>query len=236
MRNFSLLIIFFIPITIFSQSTDFYDVVYLKQGNYVKGMVLSIENGKLEMVDTKGKSFNFSMSEIDRIEKPDFDRNDYLNINPDLKFNKQSAAKPFYMLTKMSINRSVDNEETYLGGTVSGGFNYKGFGFGMGIAYNGYTKTEEEAYLPVMFDIRYTFYYPSVKPYLYLNPGYSFKLKKREGFMLATGVGALMGINNFLSVTFELGYYWQKFNKEIGIFTQVGSNDFLVMNFGLQLF
>jgi len=225
-----------IPASLLSQTSEFYDIVYLKKGNYVKGMVLSIENDIVEIVDMKGKAYTFKMDEVEKIEKTDFDRNIYLNIDPDSKVDRNSLNKTMYALTKLSINRNYIDKKSYLGGTIAGGVKFGGLGLGLAIAYNSYTILEDEAYLPLMLDVRYTFYYPVVRPYIYFNPGYSFKFKDRDGMMLSAGVGGSIKFNNYISGIVELGYYWQKFQKEILNYKVVGSSDFLTLNFGLQLF
>lgn len=226
------ILLFFVLLTsvkVFSQDIPL-DAVYFKDGTRMIGIVTELIPGtSLKITDRNGKDFTFSMAIVDHIEKENYNRDEYL-VKPktDLRNNSLNRVTN---LTKIGAARNViENKYNFsVANVLSYQYTYSAVGIGVS-----YLKNDSNTFIPIYLDLRYTFNYPSIKPYFYGDVGYSISNEISRGVYFGLGSGLKVNINNTVNLIFEFGYSYQRIGYRLYNFDITGYKDFISFNTGIQ--
>jgi hypothetical protein len=157
--------------------TTYEDVVYLKNGSIIRGMIMEqIPNQSLKIQTADRNLFVFTFDEIEKITK---------EVVPDASKDKEKPEKSeydrgrftFIIEGNIGISAGIDNqgrrraEVISGGGTVAFDVNIKQkFCIGLG---SGFDAIDIYSFIPVFLDTRYFFSTKPFSPYLSAGLGYS---------------------------------------------------------------
>lgn len=185
------------------------DVVYLKNGSIIRGVILENIPNKSIKIETADRSvFVYQTDEIEKLAT---------EIIPEKKespLTNQGFQPGYKGIVELGFQTSVK----YLGTdrfilNIINGFQvspYFSFGFGTGLQY----YRDVEAYLvPVFIDFRANLMIQKVSPYLALGLGYSYDPKydfSGVGFLLTPTIGVCIAVSGKSKVYAGIGYEMQK--------------------------
>jgi hypothetical protein len=188
------------------------DVVYLKNGSVIRGIIIEQIPNQSIKIQTKDRNvFVFKYDDIEKItkENPPLD---YSNNNSKVTDFKKSG---FINQTEINYspgiglieygNNSIRNSINFIGfRTVNGYQLNQHFSFGIGIGIDNY---KDETFLPVTADIRMTLLKGKASPVFTWNVGYAVGLNNIQGGVI---FNPQIGIKTFISKNvaylFNLGY------------------------------
>ncbi len=194
--NFVLTIIIFVisnSINTLAQTHQHYhEVIYLKNGTEVKGIILEHTSDKSIRVKTKDGEVIYKEEEVDRIVKEFYD----------------IRKKGYFNLTE--VTAGVGKTDASIGISTVNGFILKPhFSVGLGVAYDYYITAGSMA--PVFADVRITFHDKRFTPFLYGDAGYAFGISSHNndqlkgGLFLNPGVGLKSYISKRSALLISLG-------------------------------
>jgi len=226
-RHSKVLIIFYLLISVLFISKFSYaqekmqDVIYLNNGSILHGEIVEIKaNVSITLKSNCGDTWVISQTDIERIakepvlksiilkdsiEKISYKRKGYYsNINIGFMFGGNMDT-PFPPLSLMFVN---------------------GYQFDWGLALGAGLGLDllNEAYMPAVLDLRYTFLNSKVSHFIYLQGGYAISLedpdpydydyyyyydsdlKSKGGFLVNPGIGFKLNLNNKNAFSFGIGY------------------------------
>lgn len=229
MRKFLTVLFLIITANVFSQDPVL-DVVYFKDGTRMMGIITELIPGStLKITDRNGKDFTFSMSLVDHIEKENYNRDEYL-VKPKTDSLKNYINK-FTNITKIGVAKNIiENKYNFSASNI---FSYQFTHAALGIGVS-YLKSDSSTFIPIYLDLRYTFNYPSVKPYFYGNAGYSVSNEISRGLYLGLGSGLKVNVNNSVNLIFEFGYIYHRVGYRLYNFDVSGYKDFITFSTGIQ--
>ena len=227
-KYFSVIIIFsllisalFIPNYTHAQEKT-QDVIYLKSGSILHGEIINIKaNESITLISNCGDTWVLDQQDIERITKelptkPIFANDSlkqvisykqsgfYSNINVGFLFGGNMDT-PFPPLSLMFVN------------------GYQ-FDWGMAIGAGFGLDLLNEAYMPVVLDLRYTFRNTKLSHYIKLQGGYAISLedpdpynydyggyyesglKSKGGYIINPGIGFKLNLNEKNAFSFGIGY------------------------------
>src|SRR5690606_12866942 len=207
MKKYLILFLFLLFATVSSAQNNYQDVVYLKNGSIIRGVIIEQVPNKSIKIETADRSvFVHTMDEIEKLTKEPFQKNNEYRSSSGL----QSGYKVIVELGNQVASGSFGMDRLKL--NIVNGYQinpYFSLGFGTGLRYY---FDAEAALIPFFADFRTYFINNKVTPYLSLGIGYSLDATNSlegVGFLLnpATGVSFKVG-NSAMNV--GLGYEMQK--------------------------
>jgi hypothetical protein len=209
MTKYLLLLLFALIATASLAQGDYQDVVYLKNGSVIRGIIIEqIPNKSIKIETYDSNIFVYKMDEIEKMTK-----------------------EPYIGITNLSKNESSQQgymgivELAYEGGTEYGldrvkidiinGFQVNPYiSIGLGCGIRDYTNTDI-ALVPVFGNWKVNFTNNKITPYLSLGIGYSFDAThnfKGVGFMLNSTIGVSFKISDKTALLVGLGCEMQILN------------------------
>lgn len=229
MKKILFIILLLAVVKVYSQDIPL-DVIYFKDGTRIMGVITELIPGStVKITDRNGKDLSFSMSVVERIEKENFNRDDYLNRPK--RDSIYYATKKFTNITKVGLVRNISDYKNNV--TFSNVFSYQvnELSFGIGGSYikyaSGYT-------VPLFIDAKYTFLFQKIKPYFYIDLGYSVSDEKGKGIYFQTGTGVRFNIKNNIDLVFDAAYSYQKVDFNVSSYRIVEYRDNLHITTGIQ--
>jgi len=222
---------------------DMEDVVYLKNGAIIRGIIIEQEpNKSLEIKSNDNNYLIFKMDEIQKIAKEnklkdleDYKKKGFLNIN-ELGFG-------FGINTINTYHGSVDIDKQYpmMGiRTINGYQLNEYFSFGLGIGFEAFLDGDEKgALMPLMLDARFNFLKGKYAPTLNLNCGYSVGFQNSSGIAANPSIGFKMYLTKKIAYLFNIGYKVQQQNvkkpDQYGVdVTRIVNYQFFALSTGLS--
>ncbi|GAB1453450.1 hypothetical protein MASR2M47_35060 [Draconibacterium sp.] len=181
---------------------NYQDVVYLKNGSIIRGIIIEqVPNKSLKIETTDRSVFVYQMDEIEKLVK-----------EPSKSNLAAECLEPGYKgIVEAGFNIGVGDGEGY--NTIKINFingyqimPYLSVGIGTGIRFN---IDYEEALIPLFADFRVNFLNKRLSPYASLGLGYTFDATyyfESVGFLVNTSAGISYKISNKSAVLFGLGY------------------------------
>jgi hypothetical protein len=191
------------------------DVVYLKNGSVIRGIIIEQVPNQSIKIQTKDRNvFVFKFDEIEKMTKE--------NLPVDNSYNNSKATdfKKSGFINVTEINYSLG-----VGDVIVGNYTYKNvdnsFGFrtingyqlnehlslGIGI---GIDKYKSATLLPITFDARATILKGKVSPVFTANIGYAVGLNDvKGGLVINPQIGFKTYISKNVAYLFNVGYKWQ---------------------------
>lgn len=193
-----------------SFSQGYRDVVYLRNGSIVKGIIVEqVPNQSLKIKTADGSVFVYQMADVQKIAKEAFHgrRFGYGNMAREGRETQLTANKKGYkgfVDLGFTFNTSDFDGASIFSISTTHGYQFNPHLFvGGGIA-PGITTQHSNFTLPVFADVRGTFMNNHIAPFADLKVGYS--VADLSGFYLAPSVGVRFAITDKLGVNASLGY------------------------------
>ena len=211
-------ILFFMLVTTLSFAQGNYqDVVYLKNGSIIKGVIVEQVPNKSIKIETSGGSvFVYTMDEIEKLTREQLKEESVVSSNLpkgsiELGYQIGSGDYKFDRL-KLNFISSYEVSPQFL------------MGYGLGFRFY---FDQDVALMPFLADFKYNFEGASVTPFLALSMGYSFDITNEfegAGFLLNPRFGVNFNTSGKsklgVSVGYEMqrmdvyDYYWDEISTE----------------------
>ncbi len=190
------------------------DVVYLKNGNILRGTIIEhVPNKsiKLQMMDRSVN--NFTYDEIEKMEQeprpvtkvatlpagPGFKSSGYLFI-AELGFSAGIGT------TRIHNNNYVNKDNAIGIRMVHGAYIDEHWTFGLGI---GFEKYKESDFIPITLDTRATLVNGKISPFFGLNAGYGIGLDQMSnGLIINPTFGVKAAVSDNSAFMFSVGHKW----------------------------
>lgn len=201
----------------FSQQMQ--DVVYLKDGSIIRGVIIEqVPNRSIKIQTNDGSIFVYKIEQIEKMTKENLNvpartvRNGLYRSTPQFKFNNDHNGN------KSGYKGFVDFGYTFgvghvsdagrLSLTTSHGVQINPYLFvGGGTTVNYYTSASYFS-LPLFANVRGSFMDNSISPFVDLKIGYT--IFDVTGFYFSPSIGCRFGLQNGNGVNVSLGYEMQK--------------------------
>ena len=191
-------------VTTLAQTTK--DVVYLKDGNVIRGQLVEIIPDKHVKIKTAdGSLFVYNTNDVARIENGEIAKKEKKSED-EPTFNGRKIARGFKGFVEGSFSASLDGSSYHREGlSVSLGSQILPqlfVGGGIGIEYFGKHNTVN---VPIYADIRTNFINGSISPFIGTKFGYAFG-RDIQGFYFNPMLGCRFGLTNKLALHTAIGY------------------------------
>ena len=201
------MVVLFSTIMFAQNSTQ--DVVYLKNGSIIRGIIIEqVPNQTIKIQTMDGNVFVYKIDEVEKMTKEQTKgKKEYSNNNSFSGY--RGIIEAGYQIKNGDYGLDRFKFNFINGYQISP---YFSFGLGTGIRYY---VDEKATLVPVFLDLRTHFLKGNFSPYLSVDFGYSFDATndfKSVGFLLNPTVGASIKISNKSSLDFGLGYELQRMN------------------------
>lgn len=212
----NLILLIFVLVCNFSYGqNNMEDVVYLKNGSIIRGIIIEQVPNQSIKIQTKDRNvFVFKFDEIEKMTKENLPM-DYSNNNSKGTDLKKSG---FINITEINYcpgigdinfgNYTVKNEDNSFGFRTVNGYQlneHLSLGIGIGI-----DKYKNATLLPITVDARSTFLKGKVSPVFTANIGYAVGLNDvSSGLIINPQIGIKTYISRNVAYLFNVGYKWQ---------------------------
>ena len=237
MKKFLTLILFAIITTSSFAQSNYQDVVYLKNGGIIRGIIIEqIPNKSVKIEIIGGNIFVFQMDEIEKITREPYK-------GKKGNFSKNTGLRPGYKgLIDFGYQFGVGSYgEDRLTLNIINGLQvnpYFSVAFGTGLRY--YFDIEE-AIIPVYVDFRTNFLNKNISPYLALAVGYSFDATndfEGVGFLLIPTAGISFKLSETSALHIGFGYELQSMKvyryNYFGYSSETDNSGAITLNIGLS--
>jgi hypothetical protein len=204
MKQLSILFSFlFLSVYCYAQSYNG-DIVYLKNGSIIRGVVIELTpNQSLKIKTADGSIFVYNVSDVEKIAKEELPAiepkaNDHVGVK---------SLRGYKGFVDVGSTSAVENENRVEFST-SHGYQFNNHIFlGAGIAYHNYYDYKYCA-IPIYINFRANFIKKKVTPFVDVKSGYSFGDLK--GDYVYVGMGARFGLSKKRALNLTLGYSFQE--------------------------
>ena len=194
-------------LSIFAQS--FQEVVYLKNGSVVRGVIIEqVPNESLKIQTADGSIFAYKMDEVLKISKEAKNRSS-LNVN---KRGYRPKGYRGFAEIDGGFAAGSENGDGYIGFSTSHGYQtcpYFFIGAGLGVQYHFDLET---VFMPIFGNIHINFLDNRVSPFLDIKGGYS-PVDGKGGYF-APSIGINYQFTPKLGINFSFGYTLQMVENE----------------------
>ncbi|NDV80560.1 porin family protein [Bacteroides sp. 51] len=236
---FILLISLFISSFCYSQN-NLIDVVYLKNGSMIRGIIIEqVPNQSLKIRTADGSVFVYNISDVEKMtrEEPVVQERTY-NRNNSRNYSRTITATPSNKTLrgyKGFIDMGytfADEYEDRIEMSTSHGYQFNNYLFvGGGIAYHYYHDDETDLYtMPIFANFRANFMNKKVTPFTDVRVGYS--VGDLEGGYAYVGLGARFKLVNKMALNLTLGFSYQEY--EYGYYDDVTDTSGFNVKFGFE--
>ena len=208
MKKLLLLVIMLVSASMYCTAQNYKEVVYLKNGSIIKGVIIEqIPNVSLKIKTGDGSLIICQMDEVEKITKEVVYRNDNQNTYRKSAKNTLRGYKGFVDFGY--VGDVSDYNASKVGVTTSHGYqfnNYLFLGGGVGLDY--FTELESVS-VPMFANFRANFINKKVTPFADLKAGYS--VGDVQGAMVTLGVGVRFSISEKKAINLKLEYNYQEY-------------------------
>ncbi len=194
------ILLFLLCSAVYSQSS-YIDVVYLKNGSIIKGVILEQVPGKNLKLETTDKSiFVFDMAEVEKITRE-------LPEKLAKRQNLNGLTKGYKPIVEIGLMANDNGPLHKIDFINAYQFNpYLSLGVGTGL--RAYLVDFDDIYMPLFADLRVNFKDTRVSPYFSLGAGYSFNATddfRGQGAMVQPTIGVRLNTGK-VAFNWGLGY------------------------------
>lgn len=207
-----LAIFVFVSICIFAFAQENYqDVVYLKNGSVIRGLVIEQIPNKSIKIQTADR--NVFVYQIDEVEKITKEVNQYQNNTPKVK---KDSRHGYQLIIENSAGLGTGdygmNMEKF---SIINGYRFNPYislGVGTGLRYGSISNYDNEfdnIYLPIFADFRVNFINRKVTPYISLDLGSAYNLSVSDedpGVFFNPTIGVKFKFTQRLGLNLGIGY------------------------------
>ena len=220
-KSLVILLLLIISTKLYAQ-IDKVDVVYLKNGSIIKGEIVEIKTD--EYVKIKSLCDNiwvFNNTDVLKILKED--KKVIVDSISDSQFKINGVFTNFSLGFLYGIGN--ENENPPLSVLVGGGYSFKN-NISVGLVTG--VELLDNAFVPAMIDLKYSFVNSKVSHFIFLQSGYSFVIdaqnddiyyyngnnerENRGGIVISPGFGIKWNLNKKNAIALSLGYRYQQNN------------------------
>ena len=212
MRKVFLLLLLLLAIPVASMAQEMREVVHLRNGSVIKGVVIEQVPGKSLKIQTPdGSVFAYDMSEVEKVTKEASSASYYRSGEMDIQLSGvQSGYRGFFDVGHIvgagdygsGINR-VEYSTTH-------GYQFNPhFFFGVGVGVNYYYDYDCVG-IPIFVDVRANILNSKVSPFIDFKAGYS--VNDFEGVYCAPTVGCRFNMGGTVGLNLGIGYTLQKYD------------------------
>lgn len=209
MKKYFALVLFALITSVSFGQSNYQDVVYLKNGSIIRGVIIEQVPNKSIKIETANRNvFVYQMDEIEKLAKEPYQG----KINSSLSNSGLQSGYKGLVELGYQIGTGVYPVDRMKLNIINGyQINpYFSLGFGTGLRYY---FDRRAALIPVFADFRANFIDNSVSPYLSLGVGYSFVATnsfESAGFLLNPTVGVSFKVSEKSAMNVSLGYEMQR--------------------------
>lgn len=198
----SISITIFMLVPFIANAQNYEDVVYLKNGSVIRGVVVEQVPYQTLKIQTKdGNIFAYNFSDIEKITK---------EMPLTTQFNK---PKRYFGLVELGFAPSVNGfEPLRISATIINGYRIlPQFAIGVGVGIQGYAIDCKNMTIPFFAHFRSDFLNKKASPFIAFNIGYNFSvLSKHEyfyrGLMMEPSLGVSFNVGSKYRMTVGLGF------------------------------
>jgi hypothetical protein len=216
-KKFQILTFFAFALICFSSfgQNNMEDVVYLKNGSIIRGIIIEQVPNQNIKIQTKDRNvFVFKYDEIEKMTKENLPIENSNNSSNMTDFKKSG----FINLTEINYcpgvgdvkigNNTIENVDYSFGFRLINGYQFnEHLSLGLGIGIDRYKNT---TFLPLTFDVRATILKGKVSPAFTANVGYAIGLGDvKGGLVINPQIGIKTYISKNVAYLFNIGYKLQ---------------------------
>lgn len=209
MKKIIVLLLFMVTTTLSFAQSNYQDVVYLKNGSVIRGVIIEQVPNKSIKIETVDRNvFVYQMDEIEKLTKEPYQgKSGSALYSSGLKSGYMGVVElgyqigvGYYGMDRLKLN------------IINGYQINPHFSLGLGTGLRYYFDAEA-VLIPIFADFRASFIVNKILPYLSLGVGYSFNATsgfEGVGFLLEPSVGVSFKVSDKSAMNVGLGYEMQK--------------------------
>lgn len=220
-KQLTFLLILLISIYAFSQETQYEDVIYLKNGSVIRGMIIEQIPDSTLKIQTPNKSvLMFKYDEIQKIAKEEI----FQQTEPKSQTGQQLSGEIPSYIKERGFEATIDilsgyefhYAEAVIG--IQANFGYRiipQIYVGSGLGVERYLDLEE-THMPIFFTFRFDFINSRITPFFSTNIGYAvawiddFEVDNYGGFMIEPGIGVRFNFSKNFGMNISTTFKYQK--------------------------
>lgn len=211
MRKLLLLLTLLLSISTYVAAQNYTEVVYLKNGSVIKGVIIEqVPNVSLKIKTGDGSLIICQMNEVEKIIKEERYTRDYRTDIDNRKAarNTLKGYKGFVDFGYIADLSDYDANKVEI--STSHGYQFNNYFYlGGGVAADFYTDADLIA-VPIFVDFRANFINKKVTPFADIKTGYS--VGDVEGLYVSTGIGVRFSLKGKKAINLKLEYNYQQHN------------------------
>lgn len=210
-----LLLSLLICVITYGQKVQYEDVVYLKNGSIVRGMITEQVPGQAVTIKTADKNiFVFDVGEIEKITKEELPAGSNQEFPVQKSGSYNGKQKGFEGTVDLMLAMQLGWGEPVMGMSAVVGYRFMPQLFIGGGA--GVEMYSEETMLPLMLQVRTDFVEAKVSPFFVMNAGYAFGWVNEEsgsdwgGMFMEPGIGFRFNIAEHFGLNISSSFKFQR--------------------------
>lgn len=211
MRKLLLLLTLLLSISTYVAAQNYTEVVYLKNGSVIKGVIIEqVPNVSLKIKTGDGSLIICQMNDVEKIIKEERYTRDYRTDIDNRKAarNTLKGYKGFVDFGYIADLSDYDANKVEI--STSHGYQFNNYFYlGGGVAADFYTDADLIA-VPIFVDFRANFINKKVTPFADIKTGYS--VGDVEGAYVSTGIGVRFSLKGKKAINLKLEYNYQQHN------------------------
>lgn len=211
MRKLLLLLTLLLSISTYVAAQNYTEVVYLKNGSVIKGVIIEqVPNVSLKIKTGDGSLIICQMNEVEKIIKEERYTRDYRTDIDNRKAarNTLKGYKGFVDFGYIADLSDYDANKVEI--STSHGYQFNNYFYlGGGVAADFYTDADLIA-VPIFVDFRANFINKKVTPFADIKTGYS--VGDVEGLYVSTGIGVRFSLKGKKALNLKLEYNYQQYD------------------------
>ena len=211
MRKLLLLLTLLLSISTYVAAQNYTEVVYLKNGSVIKGVIIEqVPNVSLKIKTGDGSLIICQMNDVEKIIKEERYTRDYRTDIDNRKAarNTLKGYKGFIDFGYIADLSDYDANKVEI--STSHGYQFNNYFYlGGGVAADFYTDADLIA-VPIFVDFRANFINKKVTPFADIKTGYS--VGDVEGLYVSTGIGVRFSLKGKKALNLKLEYNYQQYD------------------------
>lgn len=205
MKKLVLLLTLLLCISTYASAQNYTEVVYLKNGSVIKGVIVEqIPNVSLKIKTSDGSLIICNMDDVSKITKEERYKKDY-------RQNPRSTLKGYKGFVDFGFIGDInDNDANKVEISTSHGYQFNNYFYvGGGLAASIYTDLDLVT-VPFFVDFRANFINKKITPFADIKTGYS--VGDIEGLYVTTSVGVRFSLKSKKAINLKLEYNYQQYD------------------------
>lgn len=207
MKKLLLVLTLLISISTYVSAQIYTEVVYLKNGSVIKGVIVEqIPNVSLKIKTSDGSLIICNMDDVSKITKEERYSRDY-------RQNSRNTLRGYKGFVDLGfIGDLSDNDANKMEISTSHGYQFNNYFFlGAGLAASIYTDLDLVA-VPLFIDFRANFINKKVTPFADIKTGYS--VGDIKGAYVTTSLGVRFSLKGKKAINLKLEYNYQQYDYD----------------------